>query len=136
MAEDTTFLTLLAQPNSGTITYTITADPDSKFQLANGDEIQLEAALDAGVKTFHTFTVQAENAAGSVTKQIGIGVQDPAGTIVDLTVLLTPVNRNTPVGTTVGYIGLTYGSRTTDANFTPVPDVPRNTPIGTTLGTY
>lgn len=46
---------------NGTYTFTITADPDSKFAIANDDELQVDAALDYETATSHSVTVEADN---------------------------------------------------------------------------
>lgn len=51
---------------SGTYTFTITADPDSKFQIANDDELQVADTLDYEAATSHSVTIEADN-----------GVDDP-----------------------------------------------------------
>ena len=38
---------------SGSYTFSITADPDSKFQIANDDELQLQATVDYETATSH-----------------------------------------------------------------------------------
>lgn len=45
---------------SGTYTFTITADPDSKFAISSGNLVT-SAALDYETKTSHSVTIQADN---------------------------------------------------------------------------
>jgi hypothetical protein len=56
----TTVGTLSVFYPSGTYTYTITADPDSKFQIVGGD-LRTAAAIDFETDTSHSVTVQADN---------------------------------------------------------------------------
>lgn len=53
--------TLSVAGGSGPYAFTITADPDSKFAVANDDELQTAAALDFEIKTSHSVTIQADN---------------------------------------------------------------------------
>ena len=45
---------------SGTYTFTITADPDSKFAI-DSNRLELDATLDYGTATFHSVTIEADN---------------------------------------------------------------------------
>jgi hypothetical protein len=58
--------TLSVDNGSGSYTFSITADPDSKFKIANDDELQLDDTLDYETATSHSVTIQADN-----------GVDDP-----------------------------------------------------------
>lgn len=51
---------------SGSYTFTITADPDSKFDIGNVNELQLGDTLDYETATSHSVTIEADN-----------GVDDP-----------------------------------------------------------
>jgi len=70
---------------SGTYTFTITADPDSKFQIANDDELQVAASLDYETDTSHSVTIEADN-----------GVDDPITRI--FTVLVSNVFEAASLG--------------------------------------
>lgn len=68
--------TLSVSNGSGSYTFTITADPDSKFAI-NGDGVTLEtaAALDYETATSHSVTISADN-----------GVDDPISRTFTITV--------------------------------------------------
>lgn len=52
----------------GSYTFTITADPDSKFAI-DGSNLETDAALDYETATSHSVTIQADNSAGHVFSQ-------------------------------------------------------------------
>ena len=67
--------TLSAANGSGTYTFTITADPDSKFQIANDDELQLADTLDYETATSHSVTIEADNGVDDpISRQFTINV--------------------------------------------------------------
>jgi hypothetical protein len=51
---------------TGVYTFTITADPDNKFAIANDDELQIDQTLDYETATTHAVSISADNGAGSV----------------------------------------------------------------------
>jgi hypothetical protein len=53
--------TLATENGLAPFTYTITNDPDSKFQIANGNELQLAAGVDFDVAQFHNVTIEVED---------------------------------------------------------------------------
>lgn len=57
---------LSVKHGSGTYTFTITADPDAKFQIANDDELQLADTVEFDESPSHQVTIEADN-----------GVDDP-----------------------------------------------------------
>lgn len=64
---------------SGTYTFTITADPDSKFAIANDDELQIDATLDYETASSHSVTIEADNGVDDpITRQFTITVTDVA----------------------------------------------------------
>lgn len=71
--------TLSVSNGSGSYTFTITADPDGKFQLDGGDDTLLEVggALDYETATAHTVTIEADNGADDpISRVFTIGVTD------------------------------------------------------------
>jgi len=60
---------------SGTYTFSITADPDSKFTIANDVELTLDATLDYETDVSHSVTIEADN-----------GVDDPVSRLFTITV--------------------------------------------------
>lgn len=75
---------------SGSYTYSITADPDSKFDI-DGDELITDAALDYETATSHSVTVEADN-----------GVDDPISRVFTITV--TDVDEDGTVGEPIGLL--------------------------------
>jgi hypothetical protein len=68
---------LSTQNGSGTYTFTITADPDNKFAIANDNELQIDQTLDYETKTSHLVTVEADNGVDDpISRQITINVLD------------------------------------------------------------
>lgn len=69
--------TLSVVNGSGSYTFSITADPDSKFVLDVGDNTRLEteATLDYETATSHSVTIEADN-----------GVDDPISRVFTVTV--------------------------------------------------
>lgn len=62
---------------SGTYTFTITADPDSKFQIDNDDELQVGDTLDYETATSHSVTIEADNGVDDpFTRMFTISVTD------------------------------------------------------------
>lgn len=58
------------------ITYTITADPDSKFAV-DGDILEIDAALDYETATSHSVTIEADNGTDDpITRTFTIIVND------------------------------------------------------------
>lgn len=60
---------------SGTYTFSITADPDNKFAIANDDELIIDELLDYETATSHSVTIEADN-----------GVDDPITRVFTITV--------------------------------------------------
>lgn len=87
---------------NGTSSYvfSISADPDSKFQLDGGDDSQLEvgAALDYGAATSHPVTIMADNGVDApLTRQFSINVSN----VVDATLLYAMTGALTDEGATI-----------------------------------
>lgn len=62
---------------SGTYTFSITADPDSKFQIDNDDELQLADTVDYETATSHQVTIEADNGVDDpIERTFTIGVTD------------------------------------------------------------
>lgn len=79
--------TLAVANGSGSYTFSITADPDSKFNI-DGDDLRVDAALDYEAATSHLVTIEADN-----------GVDDPISrqfTISVTNVIEAPVNLAAP----------------------------------------
>jgi hypothetical protein len=69
--------TLAVANGSGSYTFTITADPDSKFQIANDDELQLADTLDYETATSHLVTIEADNGVDDpISRQFTINVTE------------------------------------------------------------
>ena len=78
-AGDTVSGTLSVANGSGSYTFSITADPDSKFQIINDDELALgtEATLDYETATSHQVTIEADNGVDDpISRQFTIQVTD------------------------------------------------------------
>ena len=84
--------TLSVTNGSGSYTFSITADPDSKFVLDAGDDtlLELEATLDYETATSHSVTISADN-----------GVDDPLSRTFTITV--TDVDEGTNTADTTAY---------------------------------
>jgi hypothetical protein len=68
--------TLSVVNGSGSYTFTITADPDSKFAI-DGDALELADTLDYETATSHSVTVQADNGVDDpITRTFTITVTD------------------------------------------------------------
>lgn len=73
--------TLSVSNPSGSYTFSITADPDSKFVLDVGDNtrLELEATLDYETATSHSVTIEADNGVDTpISRQFTITVTDVA----------------------------------------------------------
>lgn len=74
---------------SGSYTFSITADPDSKFAIANDDELQLGDTLDYETATSHSVTIEADNGVDApISRTFAITVTNVSvipSTISDLT---------------------------------------------------
>jgi hypothetical protein len=94
---------------TGTYTYSITADPDSKFVI-DQDRLELEATVDAAVDTTHSVTVEADNGVTAVlSRQFTIVVSEPGLDALSLSNL--DLDENSAFGTVVGALsGMTTGS--------------------------
>jgi len=66
--------TLSVANGSGSYTFSITADPDSKFAI-DGDDLETDATLDYETATSHSVTIEADN-----------GVDDPISRVFTITV--------------------------------------------------
>lgn len=71
--------TLSVSNASGSYTFTIIADPDSKFAI-DGDDLKVDAALDYDTATSHPVTIEAEN-----------GVDDPISRTFTISVIEVPL---------------------------------------------
>jgi hypothetical protein len=105
-AGDAVIGTLSVANGSGSYTFSITADPDSKFQIINDDELALgtEATLDYETATSHLVTIEADN-----------GVDDPISrqfTITVTNVIEAPVNVTPPAVTGSVEVGSTLSCST------------------------
>lgn len=88
---------------SGVYVFTVTADPDSKFKIANDDELQVENTLDYETATSHSVTVEADNGVDApVSRQFTISVTD----VVDET---GPIISSITI-TSSPAVGDTYGA--------------------------
>jgi hypothetical protein len=74
--------TLSVVGGSGVYTFTITADPDTKFAI-DGDVLELAAGLDYETKSSHTVTIQADNGVDPTFERLFtisiIDVTEPTG---------------------------------------------------------
>jgi hypothetical protein len=71
---------------SGSYTFSITADPDNKFTIANGDELTLDNAIDYETATSHLVTIQADNGVDTpISRQFTITVTDVDDTAPTIT---------------------------------------------------
>jgi hypothetical protein len=78
--------TLSVVNGSGTYTFSITADPDSKFQIANDDELQVADTLDYETDTSHLVTIEADNGVDDpISQQFTITVTNVPATLSDIT---------------------------------------------------
>ena len=68
----------ISSDGDGPLTYTKTADPDSKFTVS-GNQLLLAVAVDNGVAASHSVTLRATNSAGYVDETFTISVLDSAG---------------------------------------------------------
>jgi hypothetical protein len=89
--------TIAVSFGSGPYTFTITADPDSKFQIANDDELQVADTLDYETATSHSVTIEADNGVDPVISK--------TFTITVNNVIETPVNTVAPAVTGVAQVG-------------------------------
>lgn len=82
--------TLSVSNGSGSYTFSITADPDSKFKI-DGDELQVGAALDYETAASHSVTIEADNGVDApISRTFSIAVEN---------VIEAPVNLVAPVVT-------------------------------------
>lgn len=106
--------TLSVINGSGTYTFTITADPDSKFQIANDDELQVAAALDYETATSHSVTIEADNGVDDpITRSFTVFVSNvfEAASLSSLTLDASTIEEASAENTVVGAIvGKTSGS--------------------------
>ena len=96
-AVDTVIGSLAVNNGSGSYTFSITSDPDSKFKIANDDELQVDGALDFEAAASHQVTVEADN-----------GVDPPLSrtfTVFVINLIEAPVNTVAPVVTGVAQVG-------------------------------
>jgi ribosomal protein S11 len=71
---------------SGSYTFSITADPDNKFTIANGDELTLDNAIDYETATSHLVTIEADNGVDTpISRQFTITVTDVDDTAPTIT---------------------------------------------------
>ena len=63
---------------SGAYTFSITADPDNKFAIANDDELQIDELLDYETATSHSVTIEAAGTGGPFTRTFTITVTNVA----------------------------------------------------------
>jgi hypothetical protein len=71
--------TLSVVNGSGTYTFTISLDPDSKFAVtgANGETLETGAALDYETATSHSVTIEADNGVDTpIEREFTINVTD------------------------------------------------------------
>jgi hypothetical protein len=94
---------------SGTYTYSITADPDSKFVL-DQDRLELEATVNAATSTTHSVTIEADNGVDTPLSRVFIiVVNEPGLDALSLSNLV--IDENSAEGTVVGTLsGTTVGS--------------------------
>jgi hypothetical protein len=101
---------------TGSYTFSITVDADSKFVLDGVDNtrLELENTLDYETATFHKVTISADNGVDDPTVQeLTVNVTNvvEAASLVDLTLTPLDVDENTPFGTVVGALtGYAVGS--------------------------
>lgn len=83
---------LSVENGSGSYTFSITADPDSKFQI-DGSRLETSATLDYGTATSHSVTIQATNGVDPISRTFTINVTEvgggTAGQPIGLLLLLT-----------------------------------------------
>jgi hypothetical protein len=80
-AADNSVVGVLSVVNgSGSYTFSITADADNKFAIANDDELQIDELLDYETATSHLVTIEADNGVDDpITRQFTITVTDVLG---------------------------------------------------------
>lgn len=84
--------TLSVNGGSGTYTFSITADPDAKFQIGGvgNDELQVAGALDYETATSHSVTIQADNGVDApISRVFTISVTDVAEANIYVTAYLS-----------------------------------------------
>jgi hypothetical protein len=108
---DGTFVGFLSatDPDLGqTFTFTVTSDPDAKFQVANGNELRLRATVDSAVSATETVQITVADQGGLTFSQsftINVGPTRHAPT--DITITNLSVAENVPAGSLVGSLGST-----------------------------
>lgn len=85
-------------------TFTVALDADSKFQIANDDELQLSATLDYETKTSHNVTIEADNGVDTpLTWVFTIFVTNALEvTLAALTLNTSTIVENSAAATSVG----------------------------------
>ncbi|WP_419904508.1 cadherin domain-containing protein [Kiloniella sp.] len=94
--------------DSSTFSYTIVSDPDSKFVI-DGDQLKLNASVDAENSTAHSVTIQVDDGAGNTYQEtFSVGVTDVDDTAAtDIALSNNSVVESAGVGTVVGNLSAT-----------------------------
>lgn len=108
--------TLSVANGSGSYTFTITADPSSKFQIAT-DELQVAASLDYETATSHSVTIEADNGVDDpISRTFTVFVTNvfEAASLGALSLSASTIEEASAENTVVGSIvGATIGSTIT-----------------------
>ncbi|WP_419904507.1 calcium-binding protein [Kiloniella sp.] len=93
---------------SGSFTYTIISDPDSKFTI-DGSQLKLAAGVDAETSTSHSVTIEVDDGTGNTYQEVlTIGVTDVDDTAAtDISLSSSSVAESAGIGTVVGNLSAT-----------------------------
>jgi hypothetical protein len=95
--------TLSVVNGSGTYTFTITSDPDSKFDIQNDDELFNDAALDFETAESHLVTISADNGVDDpISRQFTITVTDAEEVVPAIVLDTNTVAEDAEVDAAVG----------------------------------
>lgn len=120
--------TLSVFNGSGSYTFTITADPDSKFDI-DGDDLEVGAGLDFEADATHSVTIEADNGVDDpITRTFDITVTDIPEVLAALTLSAYSFTTSTPSSGTIN--GATAGSTIT------ADDLPTGLTIDSALRTW
>lgn len=113
IAEDTptyqTFAALSAVVDSGdSVTFKIVSDPDAKFYISGGVNLQLQQPVDFEKKTTHSLTIRATNSTGLATDvSFVISVLNVNEAPTDVWLTSNQILGGSPAGSVVGTLGAT-----------------------------
>lgn len=98
--------TLSVANSEASWTFSITADPDSKFKIANDDELQLDDTLDYETAASHSVTIQADNGVDTpITRTFTISVTNVLEvTLAALSLDTDEIEENSAEDTVVGAV--------------------------------